>query len=173
MKQKIGEILLSEEEISQRVKELGQQISNDYRGKRLIIICVLKGAVIFAADLLRNLDISADLDFIQVSSYGDKTESTGAIEVIQDLATDIAGQNVLIIDDIIDSGLTLHHLKEKLLAKQPASLRLCVLVDKSERRKKDVEVDYVGFRIPNRFVIGYGLDYAGEYRGLPYIAILE
>jgi hypoxanthine phosphoribosyltransferase len=174
MKKHIGRILLSEDEILRRVRELGQQISNDYRGKEISIVCVLKGAVVFLADLLRSLDVPTDLDFVQISSYGGGTVSTGKANFLQDLTTNIEGQDVLVVDDIVDSGLTLHCLREVLLAKRPATLKLCVLLDKAgERKIEDVKVDYVGFEIPNEFVIGYGLDYSGMYRGLRYIATLE
>ncbi len=173
LKEHIGRILLSEDIILKRTRELGQQISSDYRGKELIIVCVLKGAVIFLADLLRNLDISTNLDFVQTSSYGDGTESTGKLKLFQGLTTDIEGRDVLVVDDILDSGLTLQFLKEFLITKRPASLKLCVLLSKTEGRIEYVEADYVGFEIPDEFVIGYGLDYAGQYRGLRYIATLE
>ena len=169
----IGKVLLSEEIILQRVRELGQQISDDYCGKEIAIVCVLNGAVVFLADLIRNLDVPINLDFIRISSYGDGTESTGEARILQGLTTNIEGRHVLVVDDIIDSGLTLRCLRKILLAKRPASLKLCVLLDKAERRTEDVEVDYVGFSIPDEFVIGYGLDYAGQYRGLPYIATLQ
>jgi hypoxanthine phosphoribosyltransferase len=172
LKEYIGRILLSEDVILERVRELGQQISKDYRGKEIIILCVLKGAVVFLADLLRNLDIPADLDFIQISSYGNETESLGEVRISQGLTTNIEGRHVLIVEDIVDSGLTLSRLKEILLAERPASLRFCVLLDKD--RTGDVKLDYVGFKIPaDEFVIGYGLDYAGKYRGLRYVATLE
>jgi len=173
MEKHIGRILLSEDAILQRVRELGQQISDDYRGKEITIVCILKGAVVFLADLLRNLDVPTDLDFVRISSYGDGTESTGKVNILQDLTIGIEGQDVLIVDDIIDSGLTLHNLREILLSRRPASLRFCVLLDKAERRIKTVEIDYIGFSIPNEFIIGYGLDYAGHYRSLRYIAALE
>ncbi len=155
------------------MQELGKQISNDYRGEEIVIVCVLKGAVVFLADLLRSIDSPTDLDFVQVSSYGDGTESTGVTKVLHCPTTDIAGRHVLVVDDIADSRLTLHRLRENLLAEKPASLKLCVLLDKAGRRTEDVEIDYAGFEIPDEFVIGYGLDYAGRYRGLRYIAILE
>ena len=173
MREHIGRILLSEDEILRRVQELGQQISNDYRGEEITIVCVLKGAVVFLADLLRSLDVPTDLDFARISSYGDGTESTGVVEVLQRPTTDIEGRHVLIVDDIVDSGLTLRHLKRSLLVEKPASLKLCVLLNKVGRRIEDVEMDYVGFEIPNEFVVGYGLDYAGRYRGLRYIATLK
>ena len=172
MKKHIGRILLSEDVILRRVRELGQQISNDYRGKEITIVCVLKGAVVFLADLLRSLDVPTDLDFVQISSYGNGTESAGKVDFLQDPTINIEGSDVLVVDDIVDSGLTLHCLRDKLLAKRPASLKLCVLLDKARSRTADVKVDYVGFEIPNEFVIGYGLDYSGRYRGLRYIATL-
>jgi hypoxanthine phosphoribosyltransferase len=152
---------------------LGQQISNDYRGREITIVCVLKGAVVFLADLIRNLDLPSALDFVQISSYGDGTESTGEVKFLQGLITNIEDQDVLVVDDIVDSGTTLRYLKRTLMAKRPASLKFCVLLDKLDSRTENVEVDYVGFEIPNEFVIGYGLDYAGQYRGLRYIATLE
>ena len=173
MERHIGRILLSEDEICQRVRELGQQISNDYRGREITIICVLNGAVVFLADLLRNLDILTNLDFVRISSYGHETKSTGEARILQGLTMNIEGRHILVVDDIIDSGLTLHCLRKILLARRPASLKLCVLLNKAERRTEDVEVDYVGFSIPDEFVIGYGLDYAGQYRGLRYIATLQ
>jgi hypoxanthine phosphoribosyltransferase len=168
----IGRILLSEDAILKRVRELGWEISNDYRGKEITIVCVLKGAVVFLADLLRNLDVPSSLNFVQISSYGNGADSTGEAKLLQGLNANIEGQHVLVVDDIVDSGLTLHHLREILLADQPASLKLCVLLDKAKRRMENVKADYVGFEIPDEFVIGYGLDYAGHYRGLRYIAEL-
>jgi hypoxanthine phosphoribosyltransferase len=173
MREYIGRILLAEDAILRRVRELGQQISNDYRGKEITIVCVLKGAIVFLADLLRSLDVPTGLDFVQISSYGDGTKSSGKVEFLQCLTTDIEGRDVLIVDDIVDSGLTLHCLRKALLAKRPASLKLCVLLDKDKSRNEDMKIDYAGFEIPDKFVIGYGLDYAGQYRGLRYIATLE
>ena len=173
MEQNIGEILLSEDEILQRVEKLGQQISTDYGGKEITIVCVLKGAVVFLADLLRNIDVPAKLDFVQISSYGHRTESTGMAKVLQGLTTNIQGRHVLVVDDIVDSGLTLRCLKDNLRAKGPASLKFCVLLDKIGRRIQGVKIDYVGFEIPNKFVVGYGLDYAEQHRELRHIAILD
>ena len=173
MDKRIGRILLSEDVILQRVEELGRQISDDYRGSRVTIACVLKGAVVFLADLLRSLDVPTNLEFVQISSYGDGTESRGEVEFLHNLTTNIAGQDVLVVDDIVDSGATLCQLKENLQAKRPASLRSCILLDKVEGRAGDITMDYVGFEIPNEFVIGYGLDYAGRYRGLRYVAALK
>lgn len=172
-KDHIGEILIPEKIILQRVLELGQQISNDYRDREVIIVCVLKGAVVFLADLLRCLEISASLDFVQISSYGDSTKSSGKLDFIQNLTVDIFDREVLVVDDILDSGLTLYYLIDILKAKRPVSIRLCVLLSKVKNRDIDINADYVGFWIPDKFVIGYGLDYAGKYRGLRYIATLE
>ena len=162
----IGKILLSEETILRRVQELGQQISDDYRGKDLIIVCVLQGAVIFLADLLRSLDVTTNLDFVQLSSYGNGTESTKQVRLLQGLTANVEGRDVLIVDDIVDGGLTLRYLSDILLTRNPASLKICTLLDKSERRTEDIKVDYVGFQIPDQFVIGYGLDYEGYGRNL-------
>jgi len=169
----IGRILLSEDAILQRVQELGRQISDDYRGRNLVIVCILKGAVIFLADLLRNFDISTSLEFVQVSSYGNGTESSGNIELLRDLTASIEGKDVLIVDDIVDTGLTLYRLKEDLLSRCPASLKICVLLDKPGRRTENIKLDYVGFQIPNEFVVGYGMDFKEQYRGLGYIATLK
>ena len=173
MESDIGKILLSEGEILKRVQELGQQISGDYRGREITIICILKGAVVFLADLLRSLEVPADLDFVHISSYGDGTESTGMIEMLHCPTAEIEGRHVLVVDAIIDSGLTLSHLGDSLQKRRPLSLRFCVLLDKVGRRKESLTVDYVGFEIPDEFVVGYGLDYAGRYRGLRYIALLN
>lgn len=169
----IGRILLSEEVILRRVRELGQQISDDYRGRDVIIVCILQGAVVFLADLLRSLDIPTNLDFVQLSSYGSGTESTRQVRLLHGLTTNVEGRDVLVVDDIADSGLTLRYLRDILLIRNPASLKLCVLLDKAERRTEDVKIDYVGFQIPDEFVIGYGLDYAEMYRGLRYIAAYD
>lgn len=173
MKSDIGKILLSEDEILKRVQELGQQISRDYRGQEIKIVCILKGAVVFLADLLRSLEVPTDLDFAHISSYGDGTESTGMIEMLHCPTAEIEGRHVLVVDDIIDSGLTLSYLEDNLRKRQPLSLRFCVLLDKMGRRKESIAVDYVGFEIPDEFVIGYGLDHAGHHRGLRYIAALN
>jgi hypoxanthine phosphoribosyltransferase len=169
----INRILISETAILEQVQKLGRQISEDYRDRELIIICVLKGAVVFLADLIRTIEIPTIIDFIQVSSYGDDIESSGIISLFKNLTTDIQGRDILVVDDIIDSGLTLEYLLENLKAKNPASIKLCVLLEKIKSRESDIKVDYVGFQIPDEFVIGYGLDHAGKYRGLRYIAVLK
>ena len=173
MDDSIKKILLSDDQIKKRVKELGTQLSADYKGKNLVLICVLKGAVIFLADLLRTLSVPAELDFVRVSSYGENTESSCTVQFIHNINFDIKQKDVLIVEDIVDTGITLDFLKQKLLAQNPASLKVCCLLDKPSQRIKPVEVEYVGFEIPNDFVVGYGLDYNEKYRNLPYIAVLK
>lgn len=169
----VVEILLTEEQIQARVRELGQEISRDYQGRRVHLVGILKGAVIFLADLVRHLSVDLEVDFMAVSSYGKGSSSSGAVQILKDLDRPIEGQHVLIVEDIVDTGLTLRYLMENLKARNPASLKICALLDKPDRRKVEIEADYVGFRIPDRFVVGYGLDYAECYRGLPYIGVLN
>ncbi|HHW07295.1 MAG TPA: hypoxanthine phosphoribosyltransferase [Clostridia bacterium] len=169
----IETILISREELEAKVKELGRRISADYAGQELLIVCILKGAVIFCADLVRHITIPVTLDFMAVSSYGDATQSSGAVMILKDLETNIAGKHVLIVEDIVDTGLTLKYLVENLKARHPLSVKVCTLLDKPERRKVDVQVDYNGFVIPDAFVVGYGLDYAEKYRHLPSVCILK
>lgn len=166
-------VLISESEIMQRVDELGKQISKDYHEKKFAIICVLKGALIFLADLLRKIELNPDLEFIQASSYYDKTYSSGEVKVNNEFSIEIEGKDILIVDDILDSGLTLFQIREKILSKNPSSLKICVLLNKQSKRIKDIEADYVGFNIPDEFVVGYGMDYKGKYRGLSYISVVE
>ncbi|MBD3182870.1 hypoxanthine phosphoribosyltransferase [Candidatus Poribacteria bacterium] len=173
MDKNISQILISESAIIERIKELGKKISLDYQGEPLTVICILKGAFIFLADLLRNISLHTSVEFIQVSSYGEKTESSGKIKIIQNLSESICNKNVLVVDDILDSGLTLSYMKELLILERPKTLKFCVLLNKSKDIIRETEVDYIGFEIPDRFVVGYGLDYAEQYRGLPYIATLE
>jgi hypoxanthine phosphoribosyltransferase len=168
----IAEVLVSEEQIQAKVAELGQRISNDYKGKQLLLIGLLRGAVIFLSDLMRAMDIPVRLDFIGISSYADSTQS-GAVRLVMDLETDIAGRDVLIVEDIVDTGKTLFYLVENLRARQPASLSVCALLDKPERRQVPIDVDYVGFVIPDKFVVGYGLDFAEGYRNLPFVGVLK
>jgi len=172
MERVFGKPLITEQDIARKVKELGQRITEDYEGKELIMICLLKGAYVFFADLVRHVRLPLRVDFMIVSSYAG-TVSTGKIQIISDLSIPVEGKDVLIVEDIIDSGLTLHYVRDKLLERNPASLRICVLLDKKERRKYEVPLDYVGFTIPNQYIIGYGLDYKDRYRNLPYIAILD
>jgi hypoxanthine phosphoribosyltransferase len=170
----IATVLISAEQIQQRVRELGAQISADYSAEDdLLLVGVLKGCAMFMVDLARAIELPLSLDFIAVASYGASTESSGVVRLIKDLDVDIAGRNLLIVEDIIDSGLTLDYLRSQLLRRNPASLRICTLLNKPDRRIADVGVDYLGFDIPNEFVVGYGLDYAERYRNLPYVGVLK
>lgn len=168
-----GKPLITQREIEKRVRELGAKITADYDGKDLLMICLLKGAYTFFADLVRNIQLPVMVDFMMVSSYKDRSTSCGAVNIVQELTTPIEGKDVLLVEDIIDSGLTLDYIYKALLAKNPDSLKLCVLLDKAERRKHSVPIEYLGFTIPNKFIIGYGLDYQDKYRNLPHIAILD
>lgn len=165
--------LYSEEMLATRIKELGQQITKDYQGKKLIVVGVMKGANVFVADLIRNLDLDIVLDFIVVSSYGASTETTGVIRLLKDLDENIDSEHVLIVEDIIDSGLTLEYLVNNFETRHPASVKICTLLNKVERRKVDIPVDYIGFQVPDEFIVGYGIDYAEKYRNLPYVGILK
>ena len=169
----IKTVLVSEEQLKAKVAELGAQISRDYAGKNLVLVSILKGSVVFMADLMRAVDCPARIDFMSVSSYGSGTTSSGNIHVAKDLNSDIAGRNVLIVEDILDTGNTLHQLTKMLKERNPASLKVCVLLDKPARREQEIYADYVGYTIPDAFVVGYGLDYAEEYRNLPYIGVLS
>jgi len=169
----IARILITEEELRHRTRELGQQISRDYEGKDLHLICVLKGGVTFLVDLMREICIPHSIDFMATSSYGDATETSGVVRILKDLDIPIAGRNVLIVDDIIDSGLTIAYLRRILLERQPASLRICTLLNKKERRVVDVPLDYIGFDIPNEFVVGYGMDFRELYRNLRFVGVLK
>ena len=169
----IAEVLIPDDRLRERVGELGEQVEADYRGKELLMIGVLKGALMFMVDLARKVDLPLELDFMAVSSYGTGTESSGVVRIIKDLDINIEGRDVLIVEDIVDTGLTLSYMREILLARNPASLRICCLLDKREARKTDVPLDYIGFAIPSRFVVGYGLDYAEIYRNLPFVGVLK
>jgi hypoxanthine phosphoribosyltransferase len=168
----IGEILVGAEDLTRRVKELADQISSDYADKDLLLIGVLKGAVFFVSDLMRHLDIPVEVDFMAVASYGSATRSSGVVRILKDLDAAIEGRDVLIVEDIVDSGLTLQYLLRNLAGRNPRSLEVCALLIKPERRKVDLHTRYVGFEIPDRFAIGYGLDHAERYRNLPYVAAL-
>ena len=168
----IGEILVQPDQLKERVRQLGRTISEDYEGKDLLLVGVLKGAVFFLADLMRNIDVPCEVDFMAVASYGSATDSSGVVRILKDLDTPISGRNVLIVEDIVDSGLTLQYLLRNLGARDPASLEVCALLTKPERRKADVPIRYTGFEIPNRFAIGYGLDHNERWRNLPYVAAL-
>lgn len=169
----IQEIILTEEDIKERIKILGKLISEEYKGKDLILVSILKGSFIFSADLIRSLDNVSAIDFMVVSSYGADTKTSGKVKIIKDLAFPIENRHILIVDDIIDSGTTLHYLKSFLKSRNPASIKIATLLDKPTRRKEKIEADYVGFVIPDKFVVGYGLDYDEKYRELPYIGVLK
>ena len=169
----VGEVLVAAEDLQRRVVELGEQISAEYEGRDLVMVGVLKGAVIFLADLMRQITVPCELDFMAVSSYGSQTDSSGVVRILKDLDASIEGRDVLIVEDIIDSGLTLHYLMRSLNARDPASLEVCALLTKPDRLRVDLEPRYVGFEIPNRFAIGYGLDHAQRYRNLDFVAALK
>jgi hypoxanthine phosphoribosyltransferase len=169
----VGEILIDERALQQRIAELGEEVSADYAGRDLLLVGVLKGAVFFLADLMRQLTVPCEIDFMAISSYGASTDSSGVVRILKDLDINIEGRDVLVVEDIIDSGLTLSYLMRNLEAREPASLEVCALLTKPERREIDVPVRYTGFEIPNRFVIGYGLDFAERYRNLPYVGVLD
>ena len=169
----IGEVLVPEQDLQRRVAELGAEVSRDYEGRTPLLVAILKGAVPFLADLMRNLTVDCELDFMAVSSYGSSTDSSGVVRILKDLDASIAGRDVLIVEDIIDSGLTLQYLLRTLRAREPNSIEVCALLTKPERRRVDLPVRYVGFEIPNRFAIGYGLDFAERYRNLSYVAALR
>jgi hypoxanthine phosphoribosyltransferase len=169
----IGEALVPEEQLQRRVRELGEEISRDYDGKDLFLVGVLKGAVFFLSDLMRAIDVPCEVDFMAVASYGSSTDSSGVVRILKDLDATIEGRDVLIIEDIIDSGLTLSYLLRTLKAREPRSLEVCALLTKPDRRKVELPIRYTGFEIPNKFAIGYGLDHAERYRNLPYVAALD
>ena len=173
MEQDIQQVLFTEEQLKTRVAELARQIERDYAGKTPMLISVFRGSFIFMADLCRALQLPCTLDFMSVSSYGKGTSSTGQVQITKDLSEDIAGRDILVVEDILDSGNTLSYLLHVLSARHPASISLCTLLDKPERREKPIQADYVGFTVPNAFIVGYGLDYAEKYRNLPYIGVLK
>lgn len=166
-------VMIAEEEVDKKIRELADQITKDYAGKEVHLICILKGSIFFTCELAKRIDLPVTLDFMSVSSYGDGTESTGRVKIVKDLDENIEGKDVIVIEDIIDTGRTLSHLMEVLKVRRPASLKLCTLLDKPSRRVVDVDVHYTGFEIPDEFVVGYGLDYAQKYRNLPYIGVVE
>lgn len=169
----IGEILVQQDELAHRVKALGEQISNDYAGQSVLLVGVLKGAMFFLSDLMRELEVECEVDFMAVASYGSSTNSSGVVRILKDLDAPIEGREVLIVEDIVDSGLTLSYLLRTLRAREPTSVEVCALLVKPERRKVDLPIRYTGFEIADRFVIGYGLDYLERFRNLPYVAALE
>ncbi len=167
------EVLISEQEVEARIQELADQISKDYEGKELHIICILKGSIFFTCELAKRISVPVTLDFMQVSSYGCDTKSSGVIKIVKDLDESVLERDILVIEDIVDSGNTLSYLLELLSNRKPKSLKLCTLLDKPERRRKQVQVDYTGFQIPDEFVVGYGLDYAQKYRNLPFVGVVK
>ena len=173
MNRDIKKILIEEKDLQAKVAEIGAKVTEDYKGKELLIVCVLKGAVIFVSDLIRKIDLPLDIDFMAISSYGDNTKSSGVVRILKDLNMSIEGKHVLIVEDIIDSGLTLAYLVENLRSRGPASVEICTILDKKERRTTSLDIKYIGFQVPDEFVVGYGLDYAEKYRNLPYIAVLK
>ena len=166
-------VLLTEEEVDKKIQEIGEQISKDYAGEQVHLVCVLKGGVFFLCELAKRITIPVSMDFMSVSSYGSDTKSSGVVKIVKDLDESLAGKNVIVVEDIVDSGRTLSYLLEMLKDRGPKSMRLCTLLDKPDRRVVDVNVDYTGFQIPDEFVVGYGLDYDQKYRNLPYIGIVE
>lgn len=167
------EVMLSEEEVNKRIREIGEAVSRDYAGKSVHLVCVLKGGSFFMTELAKRITVPVSLDFMSVSSYGGETKSSGVVRIVKDLDEPLAGKDVLVVEDIVDSGRTLNYLLEMLKDRGPASVRLCTLLDKPDRRVVDVNVDYTGFTIPDEFVVGYGLDYDQRYRNLPYIGIVK
>lgn len=170
----IERIIITDEQIKEKIEQLGQKISNDYKhSDNFLLVGVLKGAVLFMSDLIRHIDNPLQIDFMAVSSYGSSTESSGVVRILKDLDETVEGKDILVVEDIIDSGLTLSYMCNILRSRKPASLKICALLDKPSRRKVDLKVDYLGFEIPDYFVVGYGLDYAGKYRNLPHICVLK
>ncbi|CDI48249.1 hypoxanthine phosphoribosyltransferase [Clostridium tetani] len=169
----IKEVLYSQEELRKKIKEMGKKISEDYKGKDLILIGVLKGSVIFMADLMKEINIPCSMDFMAVSSYGNSSETSGVVRILKDLDFEIENRDVLIVEDIVDSGVTLRYLVDYLKGRKPASIEIVCLLNKEERRQSNIDVKYIGFDVPDYFIVGYGLDYAEKYRNLPYIAILK
>lgn len=173
MHKDVSEILFTEEQLAEIVKKMGRRISEDYRDKNLFMISVLKGSLIFMADLMRAIDIPCSIDFLSISSYGSGTTTSGAVRILKDLDCSLEGKDLLVVEDILDSGMTLSFLMKNLSARKPRSIRLCTLLDKPERRKVEILPDYVGAQVPDEFIVGYGLDYAERYRNLPYIGVLK
>jgi len=173
MHKDVERVLISEEELKAKVTELGKQISEDYRGKPLLLVCILKGSVVFMSDLMRAIDIDCKIDFMSMSSYYSGTKSSGQVRIVLDLNKPVQDYDLLIVEDILDSGITLSYIKELLLPRKPRSIKICTLLDKPERRVADIKADYSGFSIPDEFVIGYGLDYDEKYRNLPYVGVIK
>lgn len=167
------EVLITREQLTQRVRDLGQQITKDYEGEPVLLVGILRGSVPFMADIMREIDLDVTIDFMSVSSYGGSTKTSGVVRIVKDLETPIEGKNVIIIEDIIDTGLTLHYLKGHLMGRNPKSLKICAILDKPSRRKIDIKGDYIGFEVEDKFIVGYGLDFNQRYRQLPYISWLK
>ena len=172
-KDTIGNVMITQEQLAQRIKELGKQISEDFAGEEILVVCILKGAVLFLSDLIREITVDTTIDFMAVTSYGASTKSSGVVRILKDLDSGIENENVIIVEDIIDSGITLHYLRDYLLGRMPKTLKICTLLDKPERREADIKADYTGFEVENKFIVGYGLDFDQKYRNLPYITCLE
>lgn len=173
MREENSQFLIEERMIKERIKELAKEIKKDYLSKQPLFIGILKGAFIFLADLVRELDMELEIDFLAVSSYGKYTETTGEVEILKDLQIPVKGRHVVIVEDIVDTGLTLAYIRDLILSRKPASLKICALLDKKERRRVDIDADYVGFRVPDKFLVGYGLDVGEKFRNLPYIKEIE
>ena len=173
MNSDILKILINQSEIKEKVKELGEKITNDYKDKNLMVVGILKGCVVFLSDLIREINLPLTMDFMVVSSYGSSTKSSGVVRIVKDLEKDIAGKDILIVEDIVDTGLTLNYLVDYLKSRNASSVKICTLLEKPDRRKAEVDLEYVGFHIPDEFVVGYGLDYAETYRNLPFVCILK
>ena len=173
IKKDVAEILIGTEELQAKIAELGRQISEDYQGRNPLLICLLRGAVVFLSDLIRAIDIPLEMDFMAISSYGDSIESSGVVRLIMDLKSNITGRNVLIVEDIVDTGRTLAYMLDNLQTRRPTDIKVCALLSKPSRREVQVDLNYLGFEIPDKFVVGYGLDYAENYRNLPFIGVLK
>ncbi len=173
MKDCVKKVLIDEETLQLKIRELGEKITKDYEGKELLVICILKGAVMFVTDLIKRIDLPLEIDFMAVSSYGNATKSSGVVRILKDLNEEINGKHILIVEDIIDSGLTLSYLIDNLKSRNPASVAVCTLLDKPDNRKTPIDISYTGFVVPDEFVVGYGLDYAEKYRNVPFIFVLK
>lgn len=173
MRNDIEKILISEDEISQKTKEIGRQISKEYKGKEVLVVGILKGSSVFMSDLIREIDLPLQIDYMVVSSYGTSTQSSGVVRIEKDLQHSIEGKHIIIVEDIVDTGLTLAYIKKILIGRNPGSIKICTLLDKPARREKNVHIDYAGFEVPDEFIVGYGIDYAEYYRNLPFIGALK
>lgn len=173
MLQDVETILLDKEVLANRIHELGDEISKDYAGEEVMLVGILKGASVFLSDLIRHISLTTYIDYMVVSSYGNSAETSGVVRIIKDLEDDIEGKNIIIVEDIIDTGLTLEYLRQNLLSRHPKSLKICTLLDKPARREREINIDYKGFEVPDEFIVGYGIDYAEKYRNLPFIGVLK